>query len=882
MKRSANTDAAVGRQRDVGSAPTVDVEAVEGPEAQLAKRCDIMSDEELEIEVQRIRMENENAHSAFEKEARAHATPHDDEEAMPTPTPEAQPAAKAAAVTLSLMPTSARSLDVKISFRSDDEGEEEALCARGHDFFGHDLPRAHSREPPPPLPGGFKLGEMLYYIDYSHTIDCGDSVVHGQQGEVMGPVLEDPVRIAMMFPGNKGNIGCRLEELSREPPPPLPGGFKLGEMLYYIGNSETFYSGDSVVHGQQGEVMGPALEDPVRIAMMVPGNKWYIACRLEELSREPPPPLPGGFKLGEMLYYIGNSETFYSGDSVVHGQQGEVIGPALEDPVRIAIMVPGNKGNIRCRLEELSREPPPSPPSPPPSPSLRLSNVSTRERLQARVAARSGKAALSSAQPPSKDNAAQAARAVAEAAAERAAEALLQEELREKENASRAASKSKKQKAKAAGASSSSAARPAEAEAIEVQPAKEEVEEAPLLEGARVQVGEVLYYIEASDTWEDGDRWVHGQQGEVVTVSLSNVTMMFPGNKEASTMEVGWVSRLPPPPLPGGYQLGEMLYFLGTSQTFDSGDLVVHGQQGKVKGPYLQSPGRIKMLFPGNKGYTRCRLQQLSRDPPPPLPGGFKLGEMLYFIGTSHTFDNGDRVVHGQQGEVMGPDLEDPDSMSLRFPGNTRRTGCFFKELSRTRPAASSARERLQARVASRMVVEMVEATVEAMAAQAARAAAEAEAERAAEALLQEELREKENASRAASKSKKQKAKAAGASSSSAARSSKAEAEAPAEAPPALTSESPSADAPSALDLDELLSAESINVALAPAAAKDEEKCVVCFEGALTHLFAPCCHQCVCATCAAAVMERCGKCPICCTPAATVVDMTKIWKHGVK
>ena len=52
-----------------------------------------------------------------ERESRAHPTPHDDDddEAAPTPGPAAT---KAAAVTLSLVPMSAGSVDVKISFRA--------------------------------------------------------------------------------------------------------------------------------------------------------------------------------------------------------------------------------------------------------------------------------------------------------------------------------------------------------------------------------------------------------------------------------------------------------------------------------------------------------------------------------------------------------------------------------------------------------------------------------------------------------------------------------------------------------------------------------------------------------------------------------------------
>ena len=39
----------------------------------------------------------------------------------------------------------------------------------------------------------------------------------------------------------------------------------------------------------------------------------------------------------------------------------------------------------------------------------------------------------------------------------------------------------------------------------------------------------------------------------------------------------------------------------------------------------------------------------------PLLPGGYKFGEKLYYTGASQTLEDGDRLVHGEQGEVMGP-----------------------------------------------------------------------------------------------------------------------------------------------------------------------------------------------------------------------------------
>ena len=59
----------------------------------------------------------------------------------------------------------------------------------------------------------------------------------------------------------------------------------------------------------------------------------------------------------------------------------------------------------------------------------------------------------------------------------------------------------------------------------------------------------------------------------------------------------------------------------------------------------------------------------------PPLPGGWKAADPTYFIGESKTFDNGYKLVHGQQGEVAGPDEDgDDDYIQVKFPGNKCNT----------------------------------------------------------------------------------------------------------------------------------------------------------------------------------------------------------------
>ena len=54
--------------------------------------------------------------------------------------------------------------------------------------------------------------------------------------------------------------------------------------------------------------------------------------------------------------------------------------------------------------------------------------------------------------------------------------------------------------------------------------------------------------------------------------------------------------------------------------------------------------------------------------------------------GTSHTFEDGDRVVHGQQGEVTGPatlESHKGKGVAVRFPGNRAAISCDLDQVRR-------------------------------------------------------------------------------------------------------------------------------------------------------------------------------------------------------
>ena len=74
-----------------------------------------------------------------------------------------------------------------------------------------------------------------------------------------------------------------------------------------------------------------------------------------------------------------------------------------------------------------------------------------------------------------------------------------------------------------------------------------------------------------------------------------------------------------------------------------------------------------------------------------PLPGGYEVGQQVYFTGASQTLMDGYKLVHGQQGEVMGPGTSSKrtagEGVVVRFPGNTSLVGCFVTEVRRQRAA---------------------------------------------------------------------------------------------------------------------------------------------------------------------------------------------------
>ena len=74
------------------------------------------------------------------------------------------------------------------------------------------------------------------------------------------------------------------------------------------------------------------------------------------------------------------------------------------------------------------------------------------------------------------------------------------------------------------------------------------------------------------------------------------------------------------------------------------------------------------------------------------------MGEKVFFTGASQTAPSGNKVVHGQQGEVTGAATAESHKgkgVEVLYPGNKASVGCLLTGVRRLR-AASAATPRLR------------------------------------------------------------------------------------------------------------------------------------------------------------------------------------------
>ena len=146
----------------------------------------------------------------------------------------------------------------------------------------------------------------------------------------------------------------------------------------------------------------------------------------------------------------------------------------------------------------------------------------------------------------------------------------------------------------------------------------------PLAGGLRV--GDELF-LKMPGTTSTGEKFEYGRQGTVVgpappdAAGDERVAMKFPGTQGHIFLYVSDLSN-EPPPLEGGLQVGDEMYFTAESVVWTTGDRLEFGSCGRVMGPATGSRrtngAGVTLLFPGNANIIGCTLAELSREPPFP------------------------------------------------------------------------------------------------------------------------------------------------------------------------------------------------------------------------------------------------------------------------
>ena len=201
----------------------------------------------------------------------------------------------------------------------------------------------------------------------------------------MGPGTGDDVdtRVCVRFPGNKGGVECLLTTVRRlraasaaDPPRACAPHTRDAAHAPCVPTTASAAAPQPSLHAQPrapqptarvregwwprawcGRAASVAAPGRAAAAPCPPYSLRLVAVRAQ-VSRGAPPPLPGGYTVGEKVFYTDTNQTFPSGNKLVHGQQGEVTGPATAETHKgkgVDVRFPGNKGDVCCYLIEVRR-----------------------------------------------------------------------------------------------------------------------------------------------------------------------------------------------------------------------------------------------------------------------------------------------------------------------------------------------------------------------------------------------------------------------------------------------------------------------------------------------------------------------------------------------
>jgi len=189
---------------------------------------------------------------------------------------------------------------------------------------------------------------------------------------------------------------------------------------------------------------------------------------------------------------------------------------------------------------------------------------------------------------------------------------------------------------------------------------------------------QVVYYVGCEVSFPSGDTVAYGMRGTVVGPAdddaIGEVSVKFDGSDATADIPVKQIpvanlSVLQPQPLPGGFQVHQVVYFNGMPKPLPGGHRLNYGSRGHVEGPAEKDKIVVKFET-GNKNTTVAKIavSKLSHSKPAQLPAGFTVGQDVYFIGNRKEYKN--ELFAGWHGRVMIPaDDSDENRIRVEFDG---------------------------------------------------------------------------------------------------------------------------------------------------------------------------------------------------------------------
>lgn len=223
---------------------------------------------------------------------------------------------------------------------------EPQLTDRSHEHIASNVAlrvpsRGYSPRAEAVIPGGYHVGDAVI-SQVTQFFPTGESVNYGDMGTVLGPCADSD------HPQASGYLLCTFPKClevnmllihvaSSGYERVIPGGYRAGDTIVSQ-VTMIFPSGDAVMYGDVGRVMGPC-SDPSKSNADRRVNCAFPTCAgidlLTDNLAKPGEelPIPGGYKAGDSIL-SQVTQVFPNGDKVSYGDKGIVLGPCLdrEDP----------------------------------------------------------------------------------------------------------------------------------------------------------------------------------------------------------------------------------------------------------------------------------------------------------------------------------------------------------------------------------------------------------------------------------------------------------------------------------------------------------------------------------------------------------------------